>query len=137
MNNHKRMRALLGVSMVLALSACSANNYVEAYAAANDWQSLGEQDARKGHRVRDLSSLVSGDLFAAQQKYSVGYEMGRAEYCDVDNAWNLGNSGQSYFGICDGMPDGNEFRRQYQFGYDEFVLEMERESSTDGFGFGY
>ena len=136
MNNKKWMRTLVGASIVLALSACSAN-YVDSYVEANDWQSLGEQDALKGHRVRDLSSLVSGDLFAAQQKYSVGYEMGRAEYCDIDKAWNLGNSGQSYFGICDGMPDGNEFRRQYQFGYDEFVLEMERESSTDGFGFGY
>lgn len=136
MNNHKRMRALLGVSMVLALSACSSN-YVDSYVEANDWQSLGEQDARKGHRVRDLSSLVSGDLFSAQQKYSVGYEMGRAEYCDVDKAWQLGNSGQNYFGICDGLPQGDEFRQQYQYGHDAFVMEMERESSSDGFGFGY
>ena len=136
MNNHKRMRALLGVSMVLALSACSSN-YVDSYVAANDWQSLGEQDARKGHRVRDLSSLVDGDLIAAEQKYSVGYEVGRADYCNVEKAWQLGKSGQSYFGICDGMPDGNDFRFQYNSGRDAFIFEMERESSADDFGFGY
>ncbi|MGR5063121.1 DUF2799 domain-containing protein [Photobacterium sp. DNB22_13_2] len=136
MNNKKWMRVLIGASMVLALSACSTN-YVDNYVAANDWQSLGEQDALKGHRVRDLSSLVDADLLVAQQKYSAGYEIGRAEYCDVDKAWSLGKSGQSYFGICDGMPDGSEFRQQYQFGYSDFVLEMERESSKDGFGFGY
>ncbi|AJR05043.1 DUF2799 domain-containing protein [Photobacterium gaetbulicola] len=136
MHNKNLIRALAGPFMVLALSACSTN-YVDSYVAANDWQSLGEQDALKGHRVRDLSSLANGDLLAAQQKYSVGYEMGRAEYCDVDKAWQLGKSGQNYFGICDGLPHGNEFRQQYQYGHDAFVIEMERESSANGFGFGY
>ncbi|TDR74628.1 uncharacterized protein DUF2799 [Photobacterium lutimaris] len=126
----------MGASMVLALSACSTN-YVDSYVAANDWQSLGEQDALKGHRVRDLTSLADGDLLSAQQKYSTGYEIGRAEFCDIDNAWPLGKSGQSYFGICDGMPDGSEFRQQYNYGHNTFVMEMERESSSDGFGFGY
>ncbi|MGR5143937.1 DUF2799 domain-containing protein [Photobacterium sp. DNB23_23_1] len=136
MDNQKRMRAILGVSMGLALSGCSTN-YVDSYVAAKDWQSLGEQDALKGHRVRELSSLVDGDLLAAQQKYSTGYEIGRVEFCDIDKAWQLGKSGQNYFGICDGMPDGGEFRQQYNYGHDAFVIEMERESSSDGFGFGY
>ncbi|WP_158262712.1 DUF2799 domain-containing protein [Photobacterium sanctipauli] len=124
------------VIMAFTLAGCSAN-YVDDYIASQDWQSLGEQDALKGQKVRELSTLVSGDLPAAENKYNLGYEIGRTEYCDVEKAWQLGKSGQDYVGICDGMPDGVEFRRQYNFGHDSFVMDMERESSTDGFGFGY
>ena len=97
----------------LILLGCSTTG-VEDYAKQGKWYELGESDALKGNQERALAGLNLDE--EARVDYQQGYLSGKAVYCVSDNAWSLGFTGEDYHGICEDLPNGLAFNKDYQLG---------------------
>lgn len=108
---------ILMVCVALSVSGCATSD--NDLAAQGDWQAIGYKDGIKGVTSRTVSNL--NDLGSAPivSDYEQGYSKGIAEYCNPDFAYQIGLSGQYYEGVCEGMQDAQQFRMEWQRGWDE------------------
>ncbi|MGY3568607.1 DUF2799 domain-containing protein [Vibrio paucivorans] len=97
------MKTLMLMSAML-LTAC-AHSPLPLTAESSGWEAFGKQQALDGQLKISQQSLEkradvsvwNPDLYSA---YSIGYEMGKQEYCS-QSAYILGVKQERYLGICD------------------------------------
>ncbi|MDW6003137.1 DUF2799 domain-containing protein [Vibrio mangrovi] len=114
-----RYRTWLGVMGVsLFLLGCASLD--ESLATQGDWYQIGYRDGIAGHQQRTYKAL--SELGAVQlANYDEGYSEGVKKYCNPDFAYQIGLSGQYYDGVCDGTPDGNQFRMEWRRGWEQYT----------------
>lgn len=107
---------VIGVLAAL-LVACSVTT--EQLAQQGDWYQIGYRDGVAGHTQRAFRELAK--LGAANQaEYEQGYLEGVTEYCNADFAYQIGLSGHYYEGVCEGTKQAQEFRMEWQRGWNEY-----------------
>ncbi|GEM74151.1 hypothetical protein VSA01S_02630 [Vibrio sagamiensis NBRC 104589] len=109
----KKMLSLL----LLSLSGCVSTT--EELIKAGDWYQVGYQDGvvgRPARTVKELSRLGQ----VQQGDYDQGYLKGVTEYCNPEFAYQIGLSGQYYEGVCEGTPQSQQFRMEWQRGWDSY-----------------
>ncbi|SDH27377.1 Protein of unknown function [Vibrio xiamenensis] len=105
------------ICAVLGLTACSATT--EQLAEQGNWHQIGYQDGIAGHSQRTQRNLQSmGNV--NQADYAQGYLEGVQEYCNPAFAYQIGLSGQYYEGVCEGTPQGQKFRMEWQRGWNDY-----------------
>ena len=98
----KKMQASVVSLLALSIAGCATMNREECLIA--DWRSVGFEDGRDGeltsyvrqHRKACAEHGVTPDL----EQYLAGHSQGIAEYCQPDNAFQMGLRGRSYRGEC-------------------------------------
>lgn len=109
---------LLLSSMMIGCSAGMAD-----LAAEGKWQELGYRDGLKGQHQKTPSTLQQLATEAQQSvnyhDYEGGYLEGIQEYCNPDHAYQVGLSGNYYYGVCQHTPDAQRFRMEWQRGWNE------------------
>lgn len=111
-------KSLLAATLVL-LAACA--NTAEDYAKAGDWQAVGYSDGVRGkpHRTagdfKDFNNVNIDD-------YAQGYMEGVDEYCNPNHAYQIGLTGSYYEGVCEGTPNAQKFRMEWQRGWNDSQL---------------
>ncbi len=111
-----KIKLLIAAAALTFLSACAPSQ--SELAAKGDWQAIGYQDGIKGVTARNYQSLT--DLGEANiAEYNQGYLEGIKEFCDPQFAYQIGLSGQYYEGVCEGLPEGQKFRMEWQRGWNE------------------
>ncbi|NLS12231.1 DUF2799 domain-containing protein [Vibrio sp. SM6] len=115
---------MVGIRIWLCLSigllwGCS--NTTEQLVRDGDWYQVGYRDGISGKLSRPWGELQQ--LGAVRQSdYDEGYLEGLDEYCNPDFAYQIGLSGQEYFGACAGTPQGQRFRLEWQRGHQDFRM---------------
>ncbi|MDA9557513.1 DUF2799 domain-containing protein [Vibrio sp.] len=111
------MKYIVLTLVLLGLSGCSQS--LEKMAQDGDWYEIGYQDGVRGRTERsfkELDKLGNADV----SSYSKGYGEGMTEYCNPNAAYQIGLSGQQYEGICEGTPDAQRFRMEWERGWTEY-----------------
>lgn len=112
-------KSAFALSALSLLAACA--NTAEDYAKAGDWEAVGYSDGVRGkqHRTagdfKDYSNVNVND-------YAQGYLKGVEEYCNPNHAYQIGLSGNYYEGVCEGTPDAQKFRMEWQRGWNDSKL---------------
>ncbi|MGR5196442.1 DUF2799 domain-containing protein [Vibrio sp. WZ-1] len=109
-------KATLGLALAL-LAGCAATT--EELAQSGDWYQIGYQDGVAGHTSRTVKELNQFGN-AKQGDYDQGYLEGVTEYCNPNFAYQMGLSGQYYEGVCEGTPQAQKFRMEWQRGWNEY-----------------
>lgn len=104
---------VLPVSLAL-MFGCSSG--VEELAAEGKWDQVGYLDGIKGQPTRSISSLNELGQ-ASRAEYDEGYVKGITEYCNPNFAYQIGLSGQPYYGVCEGTETAQKFRMEWQRGW--------------------
>ncbi|USD41689.1 DUF2799 domain-containing protein [Vibrio sp. SCSIO 43135] len=112
------MKKIIMASVLMMLAGCVSTSQ-EDLAQEGDWRQIGYQDGIRGHTERSFSQLSKlGSVVMAE--YDEGYLEGVAEYCNPNHAYMIGLSGQPYEGVCEGMEDAQQFRMEWQRGWNEY-----------------
>ncbi|MGF1722245.1 DUF2799 domain-containing protein [Vibrio kyushuensis] len=111
------MKKIIALALVGSLVGCVSST--EQLAESGDWYQIGYQDGVKGHTERSYKDLAKLGG-AKQSEYTEGYTEGVTEYCNPNFAYQMGISGQYYEGVCEGMPDSQKFRMEWQRGWAEY-----------------
>lgn len=96
----------IAISMLLLASlACAKNATVsESQCAAGDWQTIGYRDGAIGYRSTRLlahqDACVQHGVVPNRDDYLVGWQQGIQEFCDPNNAFLVGTSGQRHNNVC-------------------------------------
>ncbi|MBD1575363.1 DUF2799 domain-containing protein [Vibrio sp. S11_S32] len=114
-------KGLLISCSILLLAAC-VNNTAADYAKAGDWTSVGYSDGIKGKQNRTASQLKKLGSVNIND-YADGYLKGNKEYCNPKHAYQIGISGNYYEGVCEGTPDAQKFRMEWQRGWSDSKLD--------------
>lgn len=108
---------ILLVGLLPLLFGCATSD--EALAHKGDWVAIGYSDGVNGRVPRSFSQL--SELGSANMSaYDEGYNKGVKEYCNPDFAYQMGLSGQTYEGVCEGTEDGQRFRMEWQRGWQDY-----------------
>lgn len=111
------MRALIIVATSLLAFGCAKG--VDDLAKEGSWDQIGYQDGVRGQLSRSYSDLNKlGE--AVHSEYDAGYQRGIIEFCDADFAYQIGLSGQYYTGACEGLPEAQRFRMEWQRGWMDY-----------------
>ncbi len=111
------MRALFIVATSLLAFGCAKG--VDDLAKEGSWDQIGYQDGVRGQLSRSYSDLNKlGE--AVHSEYDAGYQRGIIEFCDADFAYQIGLSGQYYTGACEGLPEAQRFRMEWQRGWTDY-----------------
>ncbi|WP_434358840.1 DUF2799 domain-containing protein [Parasalinivibrio latis] len=120
----KLKTTLMGLVLV-ALAGCAAGVSTEHYVQDQNWQGLGKQDGLRGlpsRSAEDLAKVASeyGNGQFQFLDYEQGYLEGVDEYCIPSHAYQIGLEGIQYHGVCDSRPDGQQFRMEWQRGFNNY-----------------
>jgi hypothetical protein len=110
------LNKVLLMGMIAVMVGCTTST--QQLAEQGQWNAIGYKDGIKGVTARSekaLSALGAADI----NQYTEGYLRGNKEYCNADFAYQIGLSGQVYEGVCEGYPDGQKFRMEWQRGWNE------------------
>lgn len=122
-------RRLALVSIVLASLACAQGpKQVEDVCATEDWRSVGHRDGTTGFRITRFiahqDACVLQAIVPDEAAYLLGWREGIEEFCDTDNAFQLGWSGRAHNNVC---PDDlkQAFVAAYREGRKLFLAEAQ------------
>ncbi|QIA63940.1 DUF2799 domain-containing protein [Vibrio astriarenae] len=87
---------------------------------------VGFQDGSRGLSQRAMKSVMSesidGDESAqAYELYASGFQQGRAEFCQVKNAYAWGLKGNRYQDQCKGRASEPQFRYEVERGFQRYL----------------
>lgn len=106
---------LVALVMGTLLVGCSPSEFLT---DDSDWYSVGYRDGVKGQTQRSFQDLSEyGQVNHAD--YDQGYLAGVKEYCNPAFAYQIGLSGSFYEGVCEGMPEAQKFRMEWQRGWNQ------------------
>lgn len=114
-----RLKLMMVVCVVAVLAACA--NSAEDYAKAGNWTAVGYSDGIKGKQNRTASDFKDFSQVNIND-YADGYLKGIKEYCNPNHAYQIGLSGSYYEGVCEGTPDAQKFRMEWQRGWSDGQL---------------
>lgn len=107
------------VAVLCLMAGCTATT--DGLVREGDWYQVGYQDGVTGRPNRSLNDLQQlGDV--DPNDYEQGYLKGLVEYCDPNFAYQIGLSGQEYHGVCEGMPNSQQFRLEFERGQRDFQI---------------
>jgi hypothetical protein len=100
-----RLGALALLLLVSTGLACARNASVsESQCAAGDWETIGYRDGALGYRSSRLlahqDACVPHGVTPDRSAYQVGWQQGIAEFCQPDNGFELGRSGEGHANVC-------------------------------------
>ena len=107
---------------ILFLSACYVDPYTHAPTPEpTDWYQAGWDDAMSGQPIRSnlVISHMHNDENVVRQEWLKGYSEGQQRICDPKFLLILGQSGKSFPGSCESLPDVAERRAQWEKGSNE------------------
>lgn len=111
------MKKTIMAVAILGLVGCAASD--SELAKEGNWYQIGYQDGMVGHSQRSYKTLSElGDVQVSD--YESGYSSGIAEYCNPNFAYQIGVSGQYYEGVCEGTDQAQQFRMEWQRGWNEY-----------------
>lgn len=98
----------IALALLLLLStglACARNGSVsESQCAAGDWETIGYRDGALGYRSSRLlahqDACVPHGVTPDRAAYQAGWQQGIAEFCQPDNGFELGRSGEGHANVC-------------------------------------
>ncbi|MBW2423461.1 MAG: DUF2799 domain-containing protein [Deltaproteobacteria bacterium] len=113
--------------LVLASLACADRGTMsESQCAAGDWQTVGYRDGAIGLRSTRLlahqDACVPHDVIPQRDEYMLGWREGIREFCDPDNAFQVGRSGRIHHNVCP-ADQRNDFLAAYKEGRRYFLAE--------------
>ncbi len=100
-----RHAALALLLLVPTALACARNASVsESQCAAGDWETIGYRDGALGYRSSRLlahqDACVPHGVTPDRAAYLAGWQQGIAEFCQPDNGFELGRSGEGHANVC-------------------------------------
>ncbi|MCG9631555.1 DUF2799 domain-containing protein [Vibrio sp. Isolate30] len=111
-------RIISTLMFTLVLSACSQTPKT----AAEFWYGQGERFGLHGYAINnDSLESVKEKVPFDEDAYKEGYLKGKAEYCDPFKAFEKGIRGTRYTGQCEGMPNEDMLKAEWQRGWDTFI----------------
>lgn len=115
-------------STLFAVSCASTGDQVSC--SQRDWYELGRRDGAEGATVDRLSQYRkecrSGLEAPWETLYTNGRNAGLVEYCDAENAFELGRMGIPYFYVCPSTMEP-EFVSGYRRGQQARQLELQKQ----------
>lgn len=130
MDRASTMRKYSGI-LIAALLLSSCASLTEEQCQTGDWQQIGQQDARLGHRADRLDEHVkacqSYKIVVSEYAYFEGYKQGQLQYCTISNGYDVGRKGYRYNGICPPSKFSN-FESAYEKG--RLVHDIELDISS-------
>jgi hypothetical protein len=115
--------------LALASLACANNATIsESQCAAGDWQTIGYRDGAIGYRSTRLlahqDACVQHGVVPNRDDYQLGWQQGIQEFCDPNNAFLVGTSGQRHNNVC---PTGqrDDFLSAYREGRKLYLTRAE------------
>jgi len=114
---------------VIALSGCGGGATVsENQCIASDWQTLGYRDGVNGIRSSQLlahqDACGKHGIIPDRAGYMMGWNEGVREYCQPNNAFEIGERGDGHNNVC---PDGMQtaFTSAYREGRKLYLARVE------------
>jgi len=114
---------------VIALSGCGGGATVsENQCIASDWQTLGYRDGVNGIRSSQLlahqDACGKHGIIPDRAGYMMGWNEGVREYCQPNNAFEIGERGDGHNNVC---PDGMQtaFTTAYREGRKLYLARVE------------
>ncbi len=126
-----RIHLILGISLALTAGCASKPSVAEHQCRAGDWYTVGFRDGSRGFEstqlLRHQEACGEHGIYLEREEYMTGWDEGLAEFCTMDNAFDLGRRGAGHRGLCGREFDSayDEGRQLYQAG--RAVISLERE----------
>ncbi|WP_462159743.1 DUF2799 domain-containing protein [Pseudoalteromonas sp. GB56] len=119
-----RISIALGMVILASISGCSSIS--EQQCQRGDWFDIGFDHGREGYSVTRGKDIIYECLDYAVRPnladYKRGHKEGLKDYCQSENAFQLGLRGERYNGIC----GSEDFRLAWQQGYDRYTITQRR-----------
>ncbi len=119
-----RVSLTLGMVLIALLSGCSSISQQQC--DRGDWFDIGFDHGRDGYSLSRGKDIIYECLEYSIRPnladYQRGHKEGLKDYCQSENAFQLGLRGERYNGIC----GTEEFRIAWQQGYDRYTLTQRR-----------
>ena len=114
---------------LIILSGCGGGASVSKnQCIASDWQTLGYRDGVSGLRSSQLlkhqDACVKHDIIPDRTGYMMGWNQGVLEYCQPNNAFEIGELGRGHNNVCPGEMQ-TPFTRAYREGRKLYLLRRE------------
>lgn len=122
-----RLFLVLLLPLLSTAVACSRGGSVsESQCAAGDWETIGYRDGSLGYRSSRLlahqDACVPHGVTPDREAYQLGWRQGIEEFCQPDNGFELGRSGESHHNVCP-TPQRETFLPAYDRGRTLYVAE--------------
>lgn len=102
------VQRFLGFLSIVTLAGCATLSQEECI--RGDWFGLGVNDGRAGETETRLDAhqkaCMEYGIAVNNEAYFAGREQGLMYYCQLDNAFRTGLSGQQYYHVCPPSIDG-------------------------------
>lgn len=102
------LQHFLGFLNIVTLAGCATLSQEEC--VRGDWFGLGVTDGRAGEIKTRLDAhqkaCMEYGIAVNNEDYFAGREQGLIDYCQLDNAFRTGLSGQQYYHVCPPSLDG-------------------------------
>jgi len=89
---------------LVSLACADHATMSESQCTAGDWQTIGYRDGAIGLRSTRLlahqDACVPHDVIPQRDQYMLGWREGIREFCDPDNAFQVGRSGRVHRNVC-------------------------------------
>lgn len=119
--------ALLFLATLAGLTSCASAPQPQA-CQESDWYEIGRREGANGlpiDRATTPKPRCQGtDLALVEDLFANGHYKGLLEFCNPQNGFELGKSGQNYSEVCP-RTHASEFIRRYRAGQQFFSLEQE------------
>ncbi|NKB53439.1 MAG: DUF2799 domain-containing protein [Rhizobiaceae bacterium] len=113
---------------LVALNSCATLTKQQCKTA--DWHLLGVNDGLYGRPhsrfERHVKACKKANVAPDREKWLAGHKEGARRYCRLENAFEQGQMGLTYHGICEGV-NHIAFVRVYRVGYKKYRLEQSRD----------
>jgi Protein of unknown function (DUF2799) len=114
--------------LVAGLAGCQSGSVSESQCIAGDWQTVGYRDGVNGYRSTELlahqDACVKHGVIPDRAGYMAGWQRGVREYCEANNAFDVGERGDGHNNIC---PDDQRdaFLSAYQEGRQLYLARVD------------
>jgi hypothetical protein len=113
---------------IAALCGCRSASVSQSQCLAGDWETVGYRDGANGYRSTELlehqNACVKYGVIPDRAAYMAGWEHGVREYCEANNAFDIGARGNGYVNVCpDDLRDA--FLSAYHDGRQLYLARVE------------
>ena len=119
------MRTWCPIVLSVFLAGCAAVS--EDQCRSGNWEQIGYDAGRQGKDrdflIRAERACLEYDIAADTDRLYLGYREGLRDYCRFLDAYELGLSGRSYYGVC----NNPRIQRDYNRGREVYLERQEQE----------
>ena len=124
-----KLISTLGVISVVFLSGCVTQSSL---ISKGNFEQLGFYDGARGRVALTTTQLdkISDKYDATEtpnhQEYLQGYNKGRDNYCSIEYVLQLGEQGNSNWGVCEYRREVPLFKAKWQQGFERYMSQEPR-----------